>query len=151
MIHRGEGEIRVQRDEWDVRFTTWFTAAVLLVGAVALALSAEKGGPAGVALAVLLVLALGVVLVRDLRKRSLCVIRPDRIGHGSVGGRMRWTPRDEVAWVLLSDSDGVVWLTFYGPSGTVVARSDLGFLKPDELREAFEAAGIPMRTGLTPP
>ena len=144
VIHRGGGEIRVERDERRMWIENGIMAAgVLLVAG--LPVLATKPPAAYYYLIPLAILVAGIVfLVFQVRSRDVCIIQPHRIGHGSVDGPIRWIPREQVGSVELSRRP-FFQLDFYDPSGNWSGCTSFQFFSDRELMEAFESAGIPVK------
>jgi len=145
VIHRDEGEIRVERVEWLMWTENLVGAAAFLVLAGIFAFSGDVP-PYVRALVVLgIVGASAAFFVTLMRKRGVCIIRPDRIGHGSLNGPVRWIPREQVGSVEISRTP-FFQLDFYDPSGKWSGSTSFMFFSDRELLEAFESAGIPVKT-----
>jgi hypothetical protein len=143
VIHRGGGEMRVERDEQEMWIANGIGAAAVVVVAVLPVLSAKP--PATYYVIPLAFLVAGAAFfVYLVRARDVCIIRPDRIGHGSVDGPIRWIPRDQVGSVELSRTP-FFQLSFYDRNGKTLDSTKLRFFSDKELVEAFESAGIPVK------
>ena len=143
MSHRGSGEIRVERDEQDMWMANGMGGVAVLIVAVLPVLSAKP--PAAYYVIPLAILVAGsAFFVYLVRARDVCIIRSDRIGHGSVDGPIRWIPRDEVGSVELSRTP-FFQLDFYDRNGKTLDSTTLRFFSDRELVEAFESVGIPVK------
>ncbi len=144
MIHRGEGEIRVERVEWLMWTENLMGAAAFLALAGIFAFTGDVPPYVRVLIVLGIVVASTAFFVTLLRKRGVCIIRPDRIGHGSLDGALRWIPREQVGSVEISRTP-FFQLDFYDPSGKWSGTTSFMFFSDQELVEAFESAGIPVK------
>ena len=97
---------------------------------------------------VAIVVGAAVLFVVSYRQRGVCIIRPDQVGYGDVGGDIRWIPRDQVAAVRVSEAPFPT-LSFFNPAGKVSDVASVRCFSPKELVEAFESAGIPVKAPRT--
>jgi len=142
MIYKNGGEIRVERDERAVRQVLVIGASLSAATLGVFALSADRPTEYLFLLPIAVICAL--LMISHLQRRQVCVIRSDQIGYGSVNGRMWWVQRDQVGSVGIQQYP-LLQVSFYGLDGRLMTSTVFESFSVEELRKAFESAGIPVR------
>lgn len=142
VIYREGSEIRVERSEEKARNTAYLGTVFSVGLGVYVATLADRP------LDWLIVagfLTAGLLLCREtLRRRNVCIIRPDEIGHGDIGGKMYWFDRGPIARVTVADHL-FVHVFAWDRNGESRESFVMAHFDAAELRQAFEEAGIPGR------
>lgn len=141
-IHRDGSEIRIERSEKKARWTGYIAFAGCAALGIYVIPTADSARDwlfvAGFFLFGLLLLA------GNLRRRHVCVIRPDQIGHGSLGRKMWWFDRGPVESIQVVDSVILQVLVFHH-DGVQRESFVLHNFDASDVREGFEQAGIRVR------
>lgn len=141
-ITREGTDIRVERSEHKARTNGWFSFLFPAAGAVYMAAYADS---AGEWLLTIPFLALGLFLLRhNLTRRDFCLITPDKVEHGIIGGRSWSIDRGPLASVYVADNF-LLQVRFFDAAGKTRESFVLANFDSAELREAFEEAGFRMR------
>lgn len=80
----------------------------------------------------------------NIGRGDVCVIRPDQIGYGANGGKIWWFDRAPIESVQIVDTV-ILQVRVWHRDGVQRESFVLTNFERDELVEAFEEAGIPVR------
>jgi hypothetical protein len=140
-IHQEDGEIRVERVEQTARTMAGGCLVTFAIGAGYIAALADSLGDWLMAGGLML---MGAWLARiNLRRRHVCIIQPDRIGYGFLGGRLWWVERHRIGIVRVYQSF-LLEVRFLDPDGRLFASHVFSNFDRKELRQALEMAGVPV-------
>lgn len=141
-IYREGSEIRVERSEKTARLTALAgSAAALYVAGYGATKSDDLAG--WLLVVAVLLFGAGLSFVA-LRQRHVVIIRPDQIAAGHIGRDLAWYDRSEIESVEIA-INVLLQLRFYDTQGQLRQAVVLSHFDKNELREAFEEAGIPLR------
>lgn len=141
-IYRDGSEVRVERSEKKAR-----TIGFLMLGGTAFlaAYAAPSADRASDWLLIAGILGLGVLLLAgNLRRRNVCVVRPNEIGYSHRKGEMIWFDRADIDSIQIADNL-LLQVRCFDRAGKLRQAFVLSNFEKSELREAFEEAGIPVK------
>ena len=134
-IYREGSEIRVERDEKSTRVGAAAGAAAVLFVAGYFGTLSDSATDWMIVAAVLLI---GLsIAAATLRRRNVCIVRPDQVGWGNVGRELTWFERGDLRYVKIVNNL-VLQVQFYDGQDQLRQAFTLTNFKAAELRESFE-------------